>query len=195
MTTIRAISIHQPYATLIAQGRKQYETRPRPIRTYRGQLLICAAKATPFQSTLSSFGLNPKDCPLEVAVAIAHFGHLSKSISDAGWYQFRKWIEYFGRKFGKITIAVPPHFTSQDCPECGKRTPKSLSNRTHNCSCGFCEDRDVAASMTVLQKALRTVGHTGTAIYKIGNASGDIASTGVGEILPQQAESLNEEPR
>ena len=120
--------------------------------------------------------------------------HLSKSINDAGWYQFRKWIEYFGRKFGKITIAVPPHFTSQDCPECGRRTKKSLSNRTHNCSCGFTEDRDIAASITILQKGIRTVGHTGTAIYKIGNASGDTASTVAGEILSQQAESLNEEP-
>ena len=119
---------------------------------------------------------------------------LSKSINDAGWYQFREWIEYFGRKFGKITVAVPPHFTSQDCPKCGRRTAKSLSNRTHNCSCGFTEDRDVAASMTILQKGLCTVGHTGTAIYKIGNASGDIASTVVGEILSQQAKSLNEEP-
>ncbi|MGA9378295.1 MAG: transposase, partial [Phormidium sp.] len=28
---------------------------------------------------------------------------LAKSINDAGWYQFRKWLEYFGVKFGKIT--------------------------------------------------------------------------------------------
>ncbi|MGK7917356.1 MAG: RNA-guided endonuclease InsQ/TnpB family protein, partial [Prochloraceae cyanobacterium] len=54
---------------------------------------------------------------------------LSKSISDAGWSQFRKWIEYFGWKFGKITIAVEPHYTSQDCPECGERVKKSLSTR------------------------------------------------------------------
>ncbi|MDB9313446.1 transposase [Spirulina sp. CS-785/01] len=126
--------------------------------------------------------------------------HLSKSISDAGWYQFRKWMEYFGKKFGKITIAVPPHFTSQDCPQCGKLSPKSLSNRTHNCSCGFCEDREVAASMTLLQKAVRTVEHTETAVRLRSpsivevNASGDTASTVVGEILLQQVESLNEDP-
>ncbi len=33
---------------------------------------------------------------------------LSKSINDAGWTQFRRWIEYFGWKMGKITVAVPP---------------------------------------------------------------------------------------
>jgi len=38
---------------------------------------------------------------------------LAKSINDAAWYQFREWIEYFGVKFGKITIAVSPNYTSQ----------------------------------------------------------------------------------
>jgi putative transposase len=96
--------------------------------------------------------------------------HLSKSINDAGWYQFRKWIEYFGWKFGKITVAVPPHFTSQDCPVCGKRTKKSLSNRTHNCSCGYKEDRDIAASINILKKGLDTTGHVGIRLLDSQNA-------------------------
>jgi len=32
--------------------------------------------------------------------------NLAKSITDAGWYQFRVWLEYFGYKFGKITQRV-----------------------------------------------------------------------------------------
>jgi putative transposase len=87
---------------------------------------------------------------------------LSKSISDVGWTQFRSWVEYFGWKFGKITIAVPPHFTSQDCPACGERIKKSLSTRTHVCECGYVEDRDVAASISILKKGLSTAGHTGS---------------------------------
>jgi putative transposase len=35
---------------------------------------------------------------------------LAKSISDAGWATFRQWLEYFGVKYGKVTIAVPPHY-------------------------------------------------------------------------------------
>lgn len=31
---------------------------------------------------------------------------LAKSINDAAWYQFRLWLEYFGTKYGKITIIV-----------------------------------------------------------------------------------------
>ena len=112
---------------------------------------------------------------------------LSKSISDAGWTQFRDWVEYFGWKMGKITIAVPPHYTSQDCPSCSKRVKKSLSTRTHVCECGYVEDRDVAASINILQKGLNTVGHTG--IY----AWGDLPSWAIGATLSSNGESLNQE--
>ncbi len=39
---------------------------------------------------------------------------LAKSINDAGWSQLRKWIEYFGIKYGRLTIAVNPAYTSQE---------------------------------------------------------------------------------
>ena len=51
--------------------------------------------------------------------------HLSKSISDAGWSTFRRWLEYFGYKYGKVTVAVPPHNTSQNCSNCGEKVQKS----------------------------------------------------------------------
>ena len=112
---------------------------------------------------------------------------LSKSISDAGWTQFRNWIEYFGWKFDKITIAVPPNFTSQDCPACGTRVKKSLSTRTHVCKCGYIEDRDIAASINILKKGLNTVGHTG--IY----AWGETPSWAVGSSLSSNGDSMNQE--
>ncbi len=86
---------------------------------------------------------------------------LAKSINDAAWYQFREWIEYFGDKFGKITIAVPPQYTSQNCSQCGKRVQKSLSTRTHQCRCGCVLDRDENAALNILKLGLSTVGHTG----------------------------------
>ncbi len=112
---------------------------------------------------------------------------LSKSISDAGWTQFRKWVEYFGWKFDKITIAVPPHYTSQDCPVCGARVKKALSTRTHVCKCGYIEDRDIAASINILKKGLSTVGHTGTYAW------GETPSWAVGAILSSNGDSLNQE--
>jgi putative transposase len=73
------------------------------------------------------------------------------------------WLEYFGFKYGKVTIAVPLHNTSQNCSSCGKKVRKSLSTRTHVYQlCGFVEDRDVNAAINILKLALSTVGHTGT---------------------------------
>lgn len=89
----------------------------------------------------------------------------AKSISDAAWSQFREWVEYFGKVFGVVTVAVPPHNTSQKCSNCGEIVRKSLSTRTHNCPhCGHTQDRDWNAARNILEIGLRTVGHTGTLI-------------------------------
>ncbi len=117
---------------------------------------------------------------------------LAKSINDAGWYQFRKWLEYFGVKMGKVTVAVNPAYTSQNCSNCGAVVKKSLSTRTHICACGCRLDRDENAAKNILNRALGTVGHTGTWILDP-NASGDLSSTFVGAILHQQDGSLIEE--
>jgi putative transposase len=114
--------------------------------------------------------------------------HLAKSISDAGWYTFRLWLEYFGHKYGKVTVAVPPHNTSQNCSSCGEKVKKSLSTRTHVClHCGYMADRDLNASINILRLGLSTVGHTGT------YATGDLPSWAVGASLSSNGESVNVE--
>ena len=118
---------------------------------------------------------------------------LAKSINDAGWYQFRNWLEYFGTKFGKVTVAVNPAYTSQNCSNCGEEVKKSLSTRTHICQCGCSLDRDHNAAINILNRALSTVGHTGTWTIISPNAGGDRASTVLGENQVQQAGSLNRE--
>ena len=86
---------------------------------------------------------------------------LAKSISDASWSMFRDWVEYFGKVFGKVTVAVPPHYTSQNCSTCGTLIKKSLSERTHQCShCGTVLDRDHNAALNILAIGLNRVGHT-----------------------------------
>lgn len=86
--------------------------------------------------------------------------HLAKSISDASWSMFRGYLEYYGRVFGKATVAVAPHYTSQDCSSCGRRVEKSLSTRTHLCRCGAVLDRDHNAALNILKRGLAAVGHT-----------------------------------
>ena len=103
---------------------------------------------------------------------------LAKSINDVAWSIFRQWLEYFGFKYGKATVAVSPHNTSQNCSSCGEKVPKSLSTRTHVCPhCGYVEDRDINAAINILKKGLSTVGHTGT------QAWGEISSDLVGHVL------------
>lgn len=86
---------------------------------------------------------------------------LAKSISDVSWSMFRDWVEYFGKVFGKVTVAVPPHYTSQNCSHCGKQVIKTLSQRTHCClHCGTVLDRDHNAALNILASGLNRVGHT-----------------------------------
>nr|WP_265265020.1 transposase [Spirulina subsalsa] len=104
--------------------------------------------------------------------------------NDVAWYQFRLWLEYLGKKHGKVTIAVPPQLTSQNCSNCGENVKKSLSTRTHVCACGCQLDRDENAART---------GHSGTWLQDSLNALGEDTSTFSGEILSKQVTSVNKE--
>lgn len=87
--------------------------------------------------------------------------NLAKSISDASWYLFRQWLEYFGNVFGRVTVPVAPQYTSQNCSTCGQMVKKARSARTHICGhCGTILDRDHNAAINILNKGLSKVGHT-----------------------------------
>ncbi|MBS9394033.1 MAG: transposase [Dolichospermum sp. LBC05a] len=121
---------------------------------------------------------------------------LAKSINDASWYQFRVWLEYFGKVFKRVTVAVNPQYTSAVCSSCGEVVKKTLSTRTHVCQCGCVMDRDENAARNILSRGLSTVGHTGTFMLDMSNALGDESSTQAGEILSEQVMSLiKESPR
>jgi len=114
---------------------------------------------------------------------------LAKSINDASWYQFRVWIEYFAKVFERVTVAVNPAYTSQECSSCGAIVNKTLSTRTHVCQCGCVMDRDFNAARNILSRGLATVGHTEIFALDASNALGDESSTFAGEILHQQVMS------
>jgi len=85
--------------------------------------------------------------------------HLAKSISDASWYQFTQWLDYYGKIWDKAVVAVSPNYTSQDCSNCGHRAKKSLSTRTHSCpSCGIEICRDTNAAINILKKGMGILG-------------------------------------
>ena len=86
--------------------------------------------------------------------------HLAKSISDAAWRTFFDWLEYYGQIFGKIVVPVPPQWSSQECSSCGQIVKKSLSTRTHICSCGANMSRDENAAKVLLARGLKIASST-----------------------------------
>lgn len=79
---------------------------------------------------------------------------LAKSIMDASWGAFLAILEDKAERAGHQVIRVNPRFTTQACSNCGELVQKSLSVRTHICTCcGFVADRDVNAAKNILVKA------------------------------------------
>ena len=87
--------------------------------------------------------------------------NLSKSISDASWYELTRQIEYkaiwYGRKYLKVGRF---YASSQICHVCGYKNSdiKDLSIRKWTCPlCGKEHDRDYNAAINILQEGLRTL--------------------------------------
>jgi putative transposase len=85
--------------------------------------------------------------------------NLAKSISDAGWYQYSQWLDYYGKIWDKAVVVINPAYTSQDCFNCGHRVKKTLSTRTYSCpSCKIEICRDTNAALNILQKGMSVLG-------------------------------------
>jgi putative transposase len=85
--------------------------------------------------------------------------HLALSITDASWYQFTQWLDYYGKIWDKAVVAVSPNYTSTDCSNCGHRVKKSLSTRTHSCpKCRVEICRDTNAAINILKKGMKVLG-------------------------------------
>jgi putative transposase len=87
---------------------------------------------------------------------------LSRAISDLGWRSFRTMLEAKAEKYGRdLRIINRWEATSQKCSCCGDSGgKKELSVREWTCmSCGVEHDRDVNASINILNVA---VGHIET---------------------------------
>lgn len=91
---------------------------------------------------------------------LLHNHHLAKSISNASWYQFRTMLEYKCDWYGKQLVVVSPNNTSRVCSKCGYNSgPKPLDIRAWTCpKCGTHHDRDINASVNILNRGLKTLG-------------------------------------
>jgi putative transposase len=82
---------------------------------------------------------------------------LGKSISDAGWSEFLRQLEYKARWYGRELIGIDRWYpSSKRCSECGHIVSKMpLNVREWACpECGTVHDRDVNAARNVLAAGL-----------------------------------------
>ncbi len=80
---------------------------------------------------------------------------LAKAISDCGFYEFRRQLEYKSKKFGSdLTIIDRWYPSSKTCSSCGNIQEMPLKERTYNCTrCGLSIDRDLNASLNISRLA------------------------------------------
>ncbi len=82
---------------------------------------------------------------------------LSKSISDAGWSEFLRQLEYKANWYGRELVGIDKWYpSSKRCSDCGYTMPKMpLNVRQWTCpECGSIHDRDVNAARNVLAAGL-----------------------------------------
>jgi putative transposase len=83
---------------------------------------------------------------------------LAKAISDAGWGEFQRMVEYKSAWYGRTFVKVNPFFpSSRLCSKCGNINPMlTLSDREWQCPvCGAVHDRDVNAADNILAEGKR----------------------------------------
>ncbi|MFD0852940.1 RNA-guided endonuclease InsQ/TnpB family protein, partial [Actinomadura adrarensis] len=108
---------------------------------------------------------------------------LSRSISDAGWGEFRRQLEYKCQRYGRRFVVIDRWYpSSRTCSSCGYLLAQlSLSTRHWTCpGCRTRHDRDVNAA-----KNIRAAG-----LVVAGKNPGDVCGADVrrqGSSLPQSA--------
>jgi len=78
---------------------------------------------------------------------------LSRAISEQGWYQFRSFLEYKSKWYGRELIVINQWYpSSKTCSSCGSIQSKMLLNiREWVCpDCGTHHDRDINAAKNIL---------------------------------------------
>ena len=84
-------------------------------------------------------------------------GNLAKSISDAGWSDFVRQLEYKAKWYGRTLVGIDKWYpSSKRCSACGFVVSKMpLSVREWTCpECGVVHDRDLNAARNILAAGL-----------------------------------------
>lgn len=77
---------------------------------------------------------------------------LARHISDMGFYEFRRQLDYKANTLRGNEIILADRFfpSSKTCSACGSvKKDLALSDRVYECECGHCQDRDLNAAINL----------------------------------------------
>ncbi|TBW02676.1 transposase [Azotobacter chroococcum] len=82
---------------------------------------------------------------------------LNRSILDQGWGEFRRQLDYKSQWAGAWLVAVPPQYSSQQCPECGHtHSGNRQTQSSFLCqACGHRENADRVAARNIRERGLK----------------------------------------
>jgi putative transposase len=85
---------------------------------------------------------------------------LAGAISDLGFYEFRRQLEYKCQMYGASLVLVDRWFpSSKICANCGHKKDMPLAERIYDCpACGVLIDRDLNASLNILNWEPKAIG-------------------------------------
>ena len=83
--------------------------------------------------------------------------NLNRCILDQGWGLFRQQLEYKMRWSGGILLAVPAHYTSQECPKCHyiAEDNRKTQAKFRCVGCLYENNADLVGSMNIEERGHR----------------------------------------
>jgi putative transposase len=84
---------------------------------------------------------------------------LNRVIADAAWGELKQKVIAVAAKSGVLVHSINPRHTSQECSQCGYKSPNNRSGEKFLCeSCGHIADADIDAAVVIRQRGLKELG-------------------------------------
>lgn len=98
---------------------------------------------------------------------------LNREIRERSWGEMRRQLAYKCSAFGGELVAVPAHYSSQECAECGHISPANrLTQAAFLCvQCGRSDHADINAARVIRQRGIKRVAAVGHTVDACGAAA------------------------